>query len=123
MDADERLAFVRLKVERSEKHLAELQAAIETFLATQPYCVVKKVDPEWVYEMAHVAPVPDCIGAIIGDAVQNLRSALDHLSYQLMSVATRDEPSDRQKRWSHFPIRETDRKYESTPRPMHSSRP
>jgi hypothetical protein len=109
MKAGERLALVRLKVERAEKHFSELEAAIQAFLATKPYRV-KKIDPQVVYEIGQADPVPDCIGAIVGDVVQNLRSALDHLSRQLMLVALRVEASDRE---SNFPIKENAGKYES----------
>jgi hypothetical protein len=74
MNADERLALSRLKIERAEKHLVELNAEIGTFLATKPYRVIKKVDPKVVYEVSHVTPLPGSIPAIVGDAVQRARA-------------------------------------------------
>lgn len=110
MNADERLGLVHLKIERAEKHFIELRATIDAFLATKPYRVIKQVNPQVIYEISNVAPVPPCIGAIIGDAVQNLRSALDHIQRQLMLVALGVEDSDRE---SQFPIRNKPSEYES----------
>ena len=110
MNADERLGLVRLKVERAEMHFIELDAAIRTFMATKPYRVVRKVGPQYPYEISRADPVPDSIGAIIGDAVQNLRSALDHLSRQLLFVAMQVETSDAE---TQFPIRNKASEYES----------
>ena len=115
MKADERLALVRLKVERAEKHFIELEVAIQAFLATEPYRVIKKINPQVVCEISQANSVPDHIGAIIGDAVQNLRSALDHLCRQLMLVAMGVEASERD---SHFPIGDGSNKYESKVRGM-----
>ena len=52
---------------------------------------------------------------IIGDAIQNLRSALDHFANQLMLVNLGVPESDRE---SEFPIRNTAGKYEATIRGM-----
>jgi hypothetical protein len=39
MTADERLAIVRLKIERANKHIGDLQTAVRTFVNSNPYKV------------------------------------------------------------------------------------
>ena len=80
---------IRLKLSRAEKHLCDLDAAIRFFCESKPYRI--SVKPHPVAEIDYVrlfvesvTPVPAEIGLIIGDAVHNLRSALDHLAFQLV---------------------------------------
>src|SRR4051812_45511039 len=70
----------KLKIERAERHIAELQAAIDAFLGRDPYPYVIKDDAERgtrsvIMEVRE--RVPDELGPIVGDAIHNLRSALD----------------------------------------------
>jgi hypothetical protein len=46
MTADERFALIWHKIERANKHIRDLDAAIAAFLATAPYKVAAKRDPE-----------------------------------------------------------------------------
>src|SRR5579863_169632 len=86
----ERADLIRLKIKRADKHIAELQAAILAFKATNPHEVTAKRDPntrKLIYYVHKADPVPDDIALIAGDVLQNLRSAVDHLAYQLVLVA------------------------------------
>lgn len=78
------------KVERAQKkHILDLEAAWDAFFDTHPYTVGTKDDAdkgERSYYLTSVADIPDQIPLIVGDAVNNLRSALDHLAYHLMCV-------------------------------------
>ncbi len=81
----------RAKVERAKKHVSDLQNAIDAFFKTNPYVVGPKRDPETrklIYYVVSVRDTPLAIPAIAGDAFQNLRSALDHLAFQLWQVGT-----------------------------------
>ena len=93
--AAQRLAKVRVKIERAKKHLHELQDKVNELLG-HPACVIKtKRDSqtgELLYYVAGVRPIPDEIPAIIGDVTNNLRSSLDHLVYQLYLVNSGDVP-------------------------------
>jgi hypothetical protein len=83
-----KLELVRLKVERADKHIRDLCVALEAFYATNPYGIARKINPdtgEHVYYVTRVDEVPSSISIIAGDALQNLRSALDHLVYQLVA--------------------------------------
>jgi hypothetical protein len=91
MTADERLALVRLKIERADKHINDFKAAVGTFLGSNPYKVCTKRNPDTrqlIYYIESVEPVPVCIPAITGDILNSLRSALDHLAQQLYLVGT-----------------------------------
>jgi hypothetical protein len=113
MTADERLALIRLKAERADKHILDLNAAIQTFYSTNPYEVSTKRDPETgnlAHYMVRADPIPATIVMIAGDALNNLRSTLDHLAQQLYLVGSggsvfRDQTS--------FPIAETPKKFKS----------
>ncbi len=93
MTADERFALVRVKFERAKQHIRDLNAATKTFLDTHPYVVRTKRNPQTrqlIYYLADVRKTPPVIAAITGDALQNLRSALDHLAYHLFRVGAGD---------------------------------
>jgi hypothetical protein len=85
--ADERLALIRAKVERAEKHINDLDVALRTFLDSNPYLVARKPHPEgsdlMVYWLSSARPIPPLISIIAGDTLANLRGALDHLAFQL----------------------------------------
>jgi hypothetical protein len=111
--ADERFALVWQKVERANKHIGDLVAAIGAFDATKPYRVEVKRDPTTrkpVYFVSKIDAVPLDIPLILGDAIQNLRTALDHLAQQLYLVGTGSTDLA-----SHttFPIADTALKHEA----------
>lgn len=104
MDGDERLRLIRAKVERARKHVNDVESEVRTFLATTPYVVGTKKDPETrkpVHYLSSVRVPPTSAAAITGDAIQNLRSALDHLVHHLIQVGT-GQPGPF--RHSEFPI-------------------
>jgi hypothetical protein len=91
MTANERFALIWLKIERANKHISDLDTAIAAFLATKPYKVGVKRDPETrkpVYYVTDVQPVLPEVCIILGDAIHNLRGALDHLAQQLYLVGS-----------------------------------
>jgi len=87
MTATERLPLIRAKIERAKQHLQDLEAARNKFLNGNPY----RIEPENdrltgynVYRIFDVQAPPAEIGLFTGDIIHNLRSALDHLAYQLV---------------------------------------
>ncbi len=86
-----RIDGVRLKIERAKKHIADLDIAIKSFCDSKPYTLdakphpVAEIEHTTVY-VASVQPVPNDITLFVGDAVHNLRSALDHLAWQLVEA-------------------------------------
>ena len=108
-----KIDLVRLKIERANKHIRELQAAILAFNATNPHEVSAKRDPQTrklIYYVLKAEPVPVEIAMIAGDILHNLRSALDHLAYQLFMVGTRGVGDPKH---VYFPIFDDAAKYKA----------
>jgi hypothetical protein len=113
MTADERLALIQIKIERAKKHIIDLKGEIDAFLGTQPYGVVINIDSKtgkMSYQVSKITPTPRIIAAISGDAIQNLRTALDHLAWHLLLVCLGTTASDFR---FHFPIANTANEYKS----------
>jgi hypothetical protein len=73
------------KLKRAKRHYAELETALASFFATRPYKISTRRSDEGklVYYLSEVTDVPVELSSIIGDVIQNLRSSLDHLAYEL----------------------------------------
>jgi hypothetical protein len=79
-----------LKINRARKHIDELEDLRTQFLGSSYHSVFVETDPQTgqsVLSVAVVGHLPDDTAVIIGDAIHNLRSALDHMAYQLVSEA------------------------------------
>ena len=78
----------RLKLTRASKHIAELRAAAEAFLAAQPFAIypAEEANGDLVWKVRMHRSVPVEWSAIVGDAVHNMRSALDLLAWQLVET-------------------------------------
>ncbi len=100
-----------VKIERAKKHIRDLDDAIRDFLDGHPYQVVANRDPETgdhVLRVRVARQVPNDWGAIIGDAIHNLRSALDLLICRLV-VAN----NGRVKRSTGFPVGDNLKEFEA----------
>ena len=92
MTADERLALIRRKIERANTHLKDLEIIRDRFLNSDFYALGSEQHPRPGYENfdvffpVRVDPVPSEISLLAGDAIHNIRSALDHLACQLVDV-------------------------------------
>ena len=78
---------IRAKVTRAKQHLQDFQLGLRAFYDTKPYTVAIKEDSQSgkrFYYVAKVDPVPDHLTAIAADVIQNLRSPLDQIAYQLV---------------------------------------
>jgi hypothetical protein len=99
---------VEIKMTRSVEHITSLREETAGFIRDNPVRFYRRTDTVplgdqvvdgWaVY--ASWPPVPGHFGAIIGDALTNMRAALDHLASQLF-IATKQAPTDA---WINFPI-------------------
>lgn len=95
------LEGVRAKIIRANDHIEDTKRRIDAFSAN-PYDVLAyhdKQTDEWELRLQNVKQVPGDLGVPIGDAVHNLRAALDHLIYQLV-LLNRQTPNKR----TQFPI-------------------
>jgi hypothetical protein len=75
-----------LKLKRAGEHIEALKVEIDGWLGTDAYTIGSEIDPETgdTVRRAQVKrPPPPQLSLLIGDAVQNLRSALDHTVYFL----------------------------------------
>jgi hypothetical protein len=107
----DRLDGPRGKIERAKDHLADLQAEVAQFFASNPYGVVDEYDPQTGQNVVRArvsAQPPPRIGAIVGDLAHNLRSSWDYLAQQLV-LANRRTPGT----WTEFPIFWDPKSYET----------
>lgn len=81
-------AAPEIKIERARMVLAELSQAIDSFLReTPPEVKVEienpKSDSPKVFFHMNMTPIPEIFGAMVGDVIHNLRSALDIAACEL----------------------------------------
>jgi hypothetical protein len=79
----------RLKIERAEEHIRNLEEQIAAFLAKQPYRLIvapgDAADQQSIKVEIREA-LPTSISLIAGDAAHNLRASLDHLACDVVSI-------------------------------------
>ena len=75
----------QVKLARAKRHYAELDAILKFFFSRNPYKVSARRNTvgKLVYYVSEVTDVPVELSLVTGDVIQNLRSALDHLAYEL----------------------------------------
>jgi len=89
-----------MKLKRADLHLRSLQAAMKEFIDSNPYDTwMDPIPPQLPYIESFIVrvrerqrPHREEWGAILGDAVHNLRSALDHLVWELTKQNQGGEP-------------------------------
>jgi hypothetical protein len=105
----DRLIGIRAKIERAKQHVRDLEIAVQAFRNTNLYGFQIEDDlqtGEKIHRVHIRSQTPDDFSLMIGDAVHNLRSALDHLAWQLVE-ANGNPPG----KGTYFPISETLTKY------------
>lgn len=101
-----------LKFHRGEQHLKRLDREVEAFVAPgkrDPIDITQNFDrdhQEWVCTIISVPECPPHWGLLAGEAIHNLRGALDHLVWDLSILYCNREPLDPKDRpWrTQFPI-------------------
>ncbi len=86
-----------IKLERAKRHILDFEHAQEIFMRDDPYAAVHYSDVDsrdYIVELRVFEDCPDELLAIAGDALHNLRSALDHLVYSI-ELANRRTPDKR----------------------------
>lgn len=101
----------RAKIKRAEKHLEEFDSERKTWGESSPYAILARPNSdktEWTFRVfrsqTKVKHEVDVFGLIIGDYVHALRSALDHLVWQLVTVANGITPTDKTEGSIAFPV-------------------
>jgi hypothetical protein len=100
-----------LKLDRAHQQLDSLNNDIRTFHESKPYLVHPKYNPQTrlLTLTAHIQkPLPKHWGIQVGEIVHNLRSALDHLVWELVIHHTGSPPTSNK---TQFPIFETEKGY------------
>jgi hypothetical protein len=117
MTADDRIRLIRVKIERANKHIDDLEDAASAFKG--PVFKTVRLKPESEFRKPSLQFDPlliynSAVPAIAGDAVHNLMSALDHLAFQLVCVGV-ESGIERKERWEsiQFPIAHDAQTYES----------
>jgi hypothetical protein len=107
----DRLVGARLKVERAKKHIRDLHTLFLSIERGEPCTVASRDDlqtQERTYYVERIKEVPPDFSIIAGDALQNLRSALDHLIHQAIFKETGSRPT---KTSISFPIGKNSKEY------------
>jgi hypothetical protein len=96
--ADAKFRDSKLKVERGKQLIADLDREIRAYVESRPYALVVEhvalvipevaPDPNRCRLVVHVSnPFPDCLALVAGDALHNLRAALDMLAGDVVRLA------------------------------------
>ena len=90
-----RFYAARVKVRRASRHIAELEAEISKFsgsdaVTLEVYFTEGEAKPEAAFRLV-VPPLPETVIASFGDAVHNLRSALDLMASELARNAKQSD--------------------------------
>ena len=96
------LDVVVLKIKRAREHFDELASEITAFLQPDTYEVVPRFDEDSGFQLFRLVAkkeVPPRVGILVGESLQQLRSALDHIAWQLALLTTDDPPSN-----TEFPV-------------------
>lgn len=116
MRADDRIRLIRVKIERAEKHLDDLEPAVRSLGEATFKLISLDSQSETRKPFLNVRALniyPPEIPAITGDVVHNLRCALDHLAFHLVQVGITfgETPPDK---WEdiQFPIFSSMKSYE-----------
>jgi hypothetical protein len=95
MSSRDELAYgPSLKIQRAKNHINDLNRRIEAFLSEKPFTLFVHHQPKAGQAAARIKtekPIPDEFGLIVGDAVHNLRSALDLTIYAMTSAKVSEQ--------------------------------
>lgn len=102
----------KLKIKRANQHIADLNATFEAFVKTD-FCslyVEKRPDTcQNIVKFHMTKSIPEEVPLVIGDAVHNLRAALDLMACDLVSMH-----GGTVSKWTNFPFRDTRKEVEDT---------
>ncbi len=100
----------RLKLLRARNHLEVLGSELAAFNAGEPYRIAHEPNAdgsEHIFRAKVLKDPPPFLSVVIEDALQNMRSALEHLVWGLAFKAKGIEPS----RAASFPVYRTERAF------------
>src|SRR5271155_2865741 len=100
----------REKIKRAKKHISDLDVERVRFLDTNPYTWTSQFDEEACETTFFLGPLPEMpavLSVFLGDAIHNLRSALDHLAFALVKCSDPLSPA----KHVYFPICQSPKEY------------
>jgi hypothetical protein len=100
---------VLAKYDWAEQHVSNFEAAVDSFRLTNSHSIGRKNDVEtgeYIYYVKTVPVIPASFSLMLGDALHNLRSTLDHLAVALVEAGSED-PNPK----TCFPIFDTPKAY------------
>lgn len=98
------------KLERANKHITEIHSMMKAFEESEAYTVRREGSdkPNVVaFRFKIVRPVPVQLLTAIGDAVHNMRSALDSVAFELARQHLQGSLTEKQEKAVEFPIYQT----------------
>src|SRR5215831_13824423 len=75
-----------VKLRRARLHIDEVHQRVRTLDASNPWSIEKEPaeDPDsWAFRFRIQCPIPADLCPAVGDAIANMRSALDYVAYEL----------------------------------------
>jgi hypothetical protein len=82
----------RRKLARAEKHIHDFEGSLARFEEGNSHEEFSEPDPEnpknTIHKIRLTNPMPDFLDVIAADAINNLRTALDHAAYALAAIKT-----------------------------------
>lgn len=96
-----------LKLARAEEHINRLKAAVDGRIEQKPYATFPDFDTntrEHVIRAKILIPIPETWSLDVGDILHNLRSALDHLAFELACSHKGSPLTSIEAKRSEFPI-------------------
>ena len=74
-----------VKLRRAQAHISEVQHRVSLLEGTQPWSIQREpIGPDgWAYRFKIHRAIPADLSAAVGDAVANMRAALDYIAYEL----------------------------------------
>jgi hypothetical protein len=79
----------KLKLDWAKRHVSDLQSAFDEFVRTHRYTTRIGNDPktgEITIELLFNEQIPTTLSLVLGDAIHNLRTALDHAVWELIGL-------------------------------------
>jgi hypothetical protein len=99
------LRLILRRIERANEQRGNLEVEMRAWAKDGAYKVVSQFDPKTgytVFYVAELAEISPLTHSLIGEIIHALRTALDHLAYQLLLVSTTPTPADESR--IKFPI-------------------
>jgi len=84
-----------VKLRRAQVHIDEVQQRVAVLQDAEPWSILRELADSdgWAYLFRVHQPIPADLSAAVGDAVANMRAALDYVAYELARhhVGTMDD--------------------------------